>query len=393
MIYNPRMHASSLLYDGRIKAYNALFDFTIGEYLTAIRSVVEKNQYQRKRVPSSKSIYSLLKQDIVKGCVIPPIVLALMRQEIPRDLNPETATQIVANHTSDLLILDGLQRTYTFLDLERELRGDELSSFRALPIRVEIYMGLDRLGILYRMLTLNTGQTPMSLRQQIEMLYLDYLDHSMDDGVTFVREVDEMHATYLLEFNFKDTIEGFNSYLDRNELPIEREQLLDNIKSLENLSHEGSSKDLFKEFVLAWKAFLMNAQRACQHEQLLPDDADGVDVSWGKSAPQVFKKAQVLTGFGSALGRLKDNKLIDEIRDVNGLVANIVLGKTTPTEFLVDMNKAMQWVKTNTKKIGSAQRLFFHYYFRELLNHESDSYLDLHASIGAAQHKLQSQLL
>jgi hypothetical protein len=38
------------------------------------------------------------------------------------------------------------------------------------------------------MLTLNTGQTPMSLRQQIEMLYFDYLDNAGLPNVKFVRE-------------------------------------------------------------------------------------------------------------------------------------------------------------------------------------------------------------
>lgn len=36
---------------------------------------------------------------------------------------------------------------------------------------VEIYFKINRFGNLYRMLTLNTGQTPMSLRHQIEILY------------------------------------------------------------------------------------------------------------------------------------------------------------------------------------------------------------------------------
>jgi hypothetical protein len=75
------MKAVSIWHDGRIHAHNVLFDFSVGEYLDAIRSAVTRNPYQRKRVASSKSIYSLLRRDVVKGCVIPPIVLALTHLE------------------------------------------------------------------------------------------------------------------------------------------------------------------------------------------------------------------------------------------------------------------------------------------------------------------------
>lgn len=92
-----------------------------------------------------------------------------------------------------MIILDGLQRTYTILDLESELvkEHDDETLDRVLnnSIRVEIYLGINKIGILYRMLTLNTGQTPMSIRHQIEILYSDYLDKSIND-ITLLRETD-----------------------------------------------------------------------------------------------------------------------------------------------------------------------------------------------------------
>ncbi len=54
-----------------------------------------------------------------------------------------------------LIILDGLQRTYTLLDLIHELTaaGDEdiLERVMANLLRVEIFLGLNKIGILYRM--------------------------------------------------------------------------------------------------------------------------------------------------------------------------------------------------------------------------------------------------
>jgi hypothetical protein len=196
------MKAESIRYDKRINAHNVLFNFSIGEYLGAVRDVVEKNEFQRKRLSGAKNVYSLLREDLIRDCVIPPIVLALSNIDSPgQTLTSDQARDVVQSHSKDLLILDGLQRTYTLLSLERELPPDQLQSFLAQSLRVEIYIGINRLGILYRMLTLNTGQTPMSLRQQIEMLYSDYLDKGVE-GITFVREVDEQYATDPREYNF-----------------------------------------------------------------------------------------------------------------------------------------------------------------------------------------------
>jgi hypothetical protein len=386
------MDAVSILYDGRINAYNVLFSMTVGEYLNSITGVLNKNPYQRRRISGSKTVYSLLKKDIELLCVIPPIVLALANSDPGASpLDKDNAVRLVREHVSDLLILDGLQRTNTLIEAA-DVNSPAGAKVRQMQLRVEIYIGLNRIGILYRMLTLNTGQTPMSLRQQIEMLYLDYLDTGLG-GITFVREVDEQHATEFGELNFKDTIEGFNSYLERNELPLDRSDLLENIKSLENLSHENNRKDIFKEYVLSWIAFLKRVNDICGVSELPPDQLPHGATPWGKTAMQVFKRPQVLSGFGAALGKLKDFGLIKELDDVRGLSGQIELGGVAADEFLLEINKAMLWIATNTKKIGNAQRMFFLFYFRDLFNPQADSYLKLNACVGSALHKLQSQVL
>lgn len=252
------MLIASTLHDGRINATNYLLEISIGDYIRLARTILDNNEYQRKRVSNSRTVYSLLKIDAVQGCVIPPIVLAISSSE-PSELRSEDLRETLEKNVEHLMILDGLQRTHSLIDIDDDLKkkGDEsaLVAYRKLPIRCEIYLGINRLGILYRMLTLNTGQTPMSLRQQIEMLYLDYAKTPID-GVILAREVDDTKAKGISTFNFKEVIEGFNCYLERNELPLERADLLENIKSLEKLSQENSRQDLFKDYVLAFNEFI-----------------------------------------------------------------------------------------------------------------------------------------
>lgn len=386
------MKVSSLLYDQRIQATNALFDISIGKYLDLTRGCIDKNQYQRKRVASSKSVYALLRDDIVKGCVIPPIVLALTNDVGGKTVKEDEASQLVSENSGSLIILDGLQRTYTLMDIEQGLEGQEKEEFRDKSLRVEVYLGLNKIGILYRMLTLNTGQTPMSLRQQIEMLYSDYIDVGLD-GVTFVREVDGAHATAENELNFRETIEGFNAYLERDELPLDRSDLLENIKSLENLSHENASSDLFKDYVLAWQAFYKKAIALCGPVEFAPERESAENlVPWGKTAAQLFRKPQVMTGFGAALGKLKDREKLENLGAVIKLCDGLKLLNQDPLAFIEKVNSKMYWINKNTKKIGNAQRMFFQFYFRDLFNTESDTYLALDASLDGAMHKLESQL-
>lgn len=111
------MEALLILYDARIKAHNVLFSMTVGEYLDSVGKVRDKNPFQRRRVSGSKTVYSLLKQDIEQGCVIPPIVLAL-NDSVARTtpLSKDEAVQLIMTRACDLLILDGLQRTNTLVE-------------------------------------------------------------------------------------------------------------------------------------------------------------------------------------------------------------------------------------------------------------------------------------
>jgi hypothetical protein len=388
------MKLTSKLFDGRIKAHDVLFDFTVGEYLDAVRNVVENNEFQRRRVSGSKSIYSLLRQDILLGCVIPPLVLALSNAPLAVTENTDFE-ELVRQNSNSLIILDGLQRTYTLLDLESEAQRQgepELSRLRSMLLRIEVYVGLNKLGILYRMLTLNTGQTPMSMRQQIEMLYSDFYRTGVP-GVTFIREVDESYATAFKELNFKETVEGFTSYLERDELPLERSELLENFKNLQNLAQENSSTDLFRDFVLAWISFLGAVDTLCNGAILSKESADEVDISWGKTSTQVFKRAQVITGFGAALGKLKDLSLVKELSVANSLSDRLTLGGASGEEFLLTINSSLEWMKNNTKKIGNAQRAYFLFFFRELYNPEGESFLSLVGSGLTALHRVKTQIV
>lgn len=386
------MRAVSLLKDTRINSTNFLVELTIGEYLNFAEQILDRNEYQRKRVSSSKTIYSLLKADIQKGCIMPPLVLAISSELSHSEPNLEEFESFLRDNLDKLLILDGLQRTYTIIDLRDELRlkrdDDELRKLLSYILRAEFYVGLNKLGILYRMLTLNTGQTPMSLRQQIEILYLDYSSIPID-GIELVRETEGRRAIGLSQYNFRDIVEGFNSYLERNEFPIERANILENIKSLEKLSIENQGSDIFKDYVTVYHKFILKLNEYCSDTEISDENQNEKISYFGKTINQVFKKPQAMSGFGAAIGKMKDFQLIEgfdsllqlinqmEIQDGIGLLENI--------------NNSLDWIKNNSKKIGNAQRSYFQYFFREIFNRENEYFLKLEEASESALRKYQSQ--
>ena len=56
----------SKIFDQRINSWNLYVESTFGEYLKFAKKIINNNELQRKRVKTSKTIYSLLKNDLQK---------------------------------------------------------------------------------------------------------------------------------------------------------------------------------------------------------------------------------------------------------------------------------------------------------------------------------------
>ena len=62
------MKSLSKIFDEFLQADNILIEMSIEEYLNIARKIINNNEYQRNRVRSSLSIYSLLRNDLKKLC-------------------------------------------------------------------------------------------------------------------------------------------------------------------------------------------------------------------------------------------------------------------------------------------------------------------------------------
>lgn len=116
------------------------------------------------------SFYKRLKEDLLNGCVMPPITIAIINDELDNFPNTiKDSTRFINENIEKTFILDGIQRLNTLKTAfsQPEL-GKTLDVTRPLFINVLICKSIDNL--LYRMITLNNGQRPMSANHQIEIL-------------------------------------------------------------------------------------------------------------------------------------------------------------------------------------------------------------------------------
>lgn len=142
------MRIVSIIDDGLLKAKSLLLEMSISEYLTIGNQILQKNRYQRKRVQGGTAMYSLLFKDLLRKCTMPPLVLAFDDSQIGHNLNIN-ASEAELNRiikADNLLILDGLQRTYTMLSICNDPTIEEAAKneYLAHTIRVEVYVGLKK---------------------------------------------------------------------------------------------------------------------------------------------------------------------------------------------------------------------------------------------------------
>lgn len=148
----------------------------IEDYLAVVGDEFENFTIQRRR--ENHKAYRRLKVDIAGGALLPSITLAVKpdkvgaivplfeKAEADPSLYRELASALSTQGQVD--ILDGLQRTYIITDLKKE----GIAFVKNQNLHVEFWLEADIDKLIYRIIILNAGQKPMSIRHQIELLFM-----------------------------------------------------------------------------------------------------------------------------------------------------------------------------------------------------------------------------
>jgi hypothetical protein len=190
---------------------------SIPEYLKLVGENFDEFGIQRKR--ESHKGYERLKKDIKAGALIPPITLALKPTLVKRILplvNSENTEQLHKKLSlpSNVYILDGLQRTHIMYDLKTE--GTSFKDNQKLLL--EFWFEEDMGNLIYRLIVLNSGQKPMSMRHQIELLFMTMQDKLKKDipGLEMYNERDLKVRNGAKKFPFERIVTGYHSFLNES---------------------------------------------------------------------------------------------------------------------------------------------------------------------------------
>ena len=391
----------SILRDEKINAYNVSLDVTRQDYLAIADEIMTNNEFQRRNVKKPNTVYALLKDDLKEGCLIPPLVLALDDEnEAPFSLNgnmeenKKNILSYIRSNYDKIRILDGLQRTNMLISVEKDLiieDKEKLEKFYKQKMRLEFYIGVNRFGILYRMLTLNTGQTPMTIRHQIEMLYLDYYSDENEE-IFLNKEADNSTKPVTIgNYKFSTMVEGLNSYIEGSELTIDRFDLLIYVQSIKKLAVERKDVDLFKRFIETYHQFMKKIDFLSDNwkfdKEDFPDNFRDNN-PFSMTAAQIFTKSQVVTGFGAGISNLKKRGIIIDFEQIEGIIDKITF-ENSAEEGLNNLILRLDEFRKEGARIGEKQRTFFRYFFEALFNsRDENTYTNIDNSVEWAYHAI-----
>lgn len=156
------------MYDEVIRCKYLTVSVTYEDAVKNLCPLMDKLDFQRN--PLRKSFYERLEHDILNCCIMPNITIAI-KVKNPVESNQEIDETFLNNNLCNAFILDGIQRLNT---MQRVSTDEAFPKNRPLYCNILICDSMDRL--LYRMITLNNGQKPMTTRHQIEILASNLFD-------------------------------------------------------------------------------------------------------------------------------------------------------------------------------------------------------------------------
>lgn len=168
-------------------------------------------RFNEQRKKQNVKFYERLKDDIITGCVMPPITLAFVSHKHAKLGSVSELQKFVNENIAKGYILDGLQRLNTLLAAASEKGFDKTK-----PLYLNVIIAEKYDLLLYRMITLNNGQKPMTPRHQIEILAKNLLDFSEFKNITVQTEKETEEAIVQGAFKLGDIAAAYTAYLTNN---------------------------------------------------------------------------------------------------------------------------------------------------------------------------------
>lgn len=381
------MKIIDLTLDERINGYCATVTCTYKWYLDATTGAEANLNIQRGIIRDSKA-YQTLRADLRRGCILPPLVLAVSNITLPAGMNPtalsdpllcetvitELQVQLNFPRPIDTYIIDGLQRTNALRQTRDELAAlpNDRAGFLARPLRVEIWLNIPFGAVAYRMLLLNAGQKPMSIRHQVEILSMQLAEDLRSiPGLEILMSLSGQRRVHAGQFTLAKLSQSFQAWLQGTPNIDVRNTVMEQLlaeSAIETLGTSLSGKNAHDDFK-ALVVWMIEMDQAI----------------WATES-QFFGNETVLLGLSAAVGASQRNaQLRDRMkRSLHTLKASVVSG--TPEALAVQrFNELRQGEDVRKVNVGQFTRDMVYRAFQEYFLSDGTKTMEECWAFGAAQ--------
>ena len=373
----------NIILDNRVNGLSISATTTVSEYLEWFNRFGMDNKLDEQRpvmkTRSANMIRKRLVEDLKAGAVIPPIVMGFALDAALKEVTPENAIQILNDHISEATVIDGMQRTEALKEA-----FDDNPMIRSNSLRIDIWITRDAISLIYRMLVLNTGQTPWDVKRQLEVIHKPLIDECRNriQGIVINVKNDNKRRTKAGEYQASSIVELFLAFSSRKELINTSDKLADDFTRLDvtEMASIPENAHIFYECIkMLYQFDVALARYAGKPDDKVDGDKfyDGMDIFTNMPAKIGFivALAQLIMGRAgterskeikeAALEKIssKFNKILEKI---NGLSHDALVDFIS----IPVLNEAVR--SLSIKKIGNEQRKFFLAGFEAMFKCEDD---------------------
>ena len=341
----------------------------VEDYLLLVGNDFSEFYIQRKK--ESHKAYKRLKDDILKGTLLPSITLAVKPDYVEKinkliEENNTHEVERALEKDNIVNILDGLQRTYIL----KELKDSGANFKEGQSVLLEFWLEENIKHLIYRLIVLNSGQKPMSMRHQVELLFLTIKENleSEIEGLDIYLERDASRRDRAGKFPLERVVSGYQSFITKS-----TELKKDNIvakRLAESEILDSNENELNDNFSL----FKIYLEKYVELDSLAFALYSNTKANWFADENVMSSFFAALSDFGSISEGRKERidvaleKLLSVMRD-----SQEGIGDPLGLEKFTDIKAALDPKKDN---VGYATRKLLMSGFKEFFREEGDKTLE-----------------
>ena len=290
----------NVLRDGRISSLSISAITTIGDYMKWFDTFGESNKLTEQRpqlnTRSANMIRRRLVEDLKQGAVIPPIVIGLSIQADLSYIDAHNVGKLINDSLEKGTVIDGMQRSSALREAMAQSNGISHN-----PIRVDFWIANGTTALIYRMLVLNTGQTPWEIKRQMEVIYKPLIIEVRQriDGIVLNEKDDQRRRRAGGEYPASSIIELLIVYSSRKEIVKANDSVADEFTRLDITDMTGK-REFADNFYRCLSMMVSFDREVTRYQQ---DDGDVDDIMKFRNGMDLFTQMPAKTGFIAALAQ------------------------------------------------------------------------------------------